>query len=104
MTRFDRRLRLVASHLRPAPPPSSFDPARLDPDEWKELDGILARYAPAPGDSWPFARMSDDELDRACELARKAEGLPPEPAYYAMNHRDGRIGPCRCTYCERKGA
>lgn len=97
-TRLDR-LRLV--YRRPEPRPSAFDAARLTPAEWEELDGILAPLATLSGAPLPIDRLTDAQLDRACELSRKGDGLPPEPAYFGMRHRDAGIGPCRCAGCER---
>ncbi len=98
------RLRLIEGRLprRPAPPPSSFDPARLGPREQGELDELLALATPRPGARWDWSALSDEQLERTSDLVNKGHGIAASPAYYGMPHRPPGIGECRCVDCERK--
>ena len=99
----DRRLnRLQLVYRRREPPPgpgTSFDPQRLSFAEQIELDDLLRPLAPLPGERWDLDSLTDEQLERAAELTRKAEGLPPSPAFRYMRHRDPGIGPCLCAAC-----
>lgn len=102
MTTIEKRLdRLRLVSRRPPPRgPSSFDPTRLSFAEQIELDDLLAPLAPVPGQEWDLEPLTTEQLARSAELMRKAEGRPPEPAYFGMPHRDCGIGPCRCVACD----
>ncbi len=94
----ERRLIVLEERRRrrPAPPPpSTFDPSRLTMREQCELDQLLAHLAPLPGEHRALDALTSEELERMNELVRKAHGLPPEPSYPYMRHRD--IGACRCA-------
>ena len=94
------RLSVVYRAPRPARGPASeFDATRLSFAEQAELDDLLRPPEPLPGERVDLQGLTDEQLDRAHELLRKAHGLPPEPAYDYMPHRDPGIGPCRCAAC-----
>jgi len=99
----DRRLnRLQLVYRRREPPPvraTSFDAKRLSFAEQIELDDLLRPLAPLHGERWDLDSLSVEQLERATELTRKAEGEGPPAAYHYMKHRDPGMGPCLCAAC-----
>ncbi len=99
-TRLDR-LKQVYRHREPSASGTAFDPTRLSFAEQVELDGLLRHVAPLPGERWGAAleSLSNEELDRAVVLTRKAEGLAPSEPYLYMQHRPPTEGECLCAAC-----
>ena len=107
MTAIETRLVHLETVCQRPPPPAAtadrdFDPARLAFAEQIEMDGLLALIEPAGRRGRPdYGALDDAQLERLADLDRKAHGIPPEPAYFGMAHRDPGIGPCRCVACDR---
>ena len=81
---------------------SPFDATRLTFAEQGEMDGLLALLEPAGRRGRPdYGALADAQVERLDQLNRKARGVPPEPVYFGMHHRDPGIGPCRCVACDR---
>jgi hypothetical protein len=107
MTLDQRVDRLTVVYRRETPSaPSPFDATRLSSAEQIELEGVLRNVEPLPGKGWGAAleSLSNEALDRAVDLTRKAEGLAPTAPFLYMKHRDPGIGPCLCAVCIARDA